>query len=247
MSLDAIKFYEDSAIAFNKNYSTNTSFLKRYTLWKAVISQYARGCNCCLDLGCGTGIFSLELARFSKSVIAIDGAERMINIGQKAAKDVSVKNIDFIKGVIPEVLDHIKDKGPIDLVITSSVLEYIDHLNSTLRSINNLLANDGLLIASVPNRSSFYRKLENIGFKYFGFPRYLKVLKNVFTLSEFRTLLKAHGFSIIEFQYYSSPIWYSKILSPLGKQRTCNLILVVAGKTGTQAAVDVPLTSLFTK
>jgi 2-polyprenyl-3-methyl-5-hydroxy-6-metoxy-1,4-benzoquinol methylase len=132
-------------------------------------------------------------------------------------------------------------------VITSSVLEYIDHLNSTLRSINNLLANDGLLIASVPNRSSFYRKLENIGFKYFGFPRYLKVLKNVFTLSEFRTLLKAHGFSIIEFQYYSSPIWYSKILSPLGKQRTCNLILVVAGKTGTQAAVDVPLTSLFTK
>jgi len=243
MSLEAIKFYEDSAIAFNKNYSTNTSFLKRYTLWKAVISQYARGCNCCLDLGCGTGIFSLELARFSKLVIAIDGSEKMINIGQKAAKDVSVNNIDFIKGVIPKVLDDIKDKGHIDLVIASSVLEYIDHLDSTLHSINNLLANDGLLIASVPNRSSFYRKLENIGFKYIGFPRYLQVLKNVFTLSEFSTLLKAHGFSLMDFQYYSSPMLYSKVLSPFGKQRTCNLILVIARKTENPVAVDVPLTA----
>lgn len=81
-----------------------------------------------LDVGCGTGLYSLELARRgAKKVVGIDVAQRMIKICKKRAKDEKLyRSTEFVQHNIEDfrynqrfnitigmgLLDYIKNPGP---------------------------------------------------------------------------------------------------------------------------------------
>lgn len=48
-----------------------------------------------LDVGCGTGIYSLALAKYCKKVIGIDLSPKMIKIAERKALDEQIQNVEF--------------------------------------------------------------------------------------------------------------------------------------------------------
>lgn len=77
-----------------------------------------------LDVGCGTGLFSLELARRGgKKVTGIDVAPRMVEICKSRAKAEGV--VDNTCFILNDVMDFDTD-GQFDITIGMGLLDYIN-------------------------------------------------------------------------------------------------------------------------
>lgn len=46
-----------------------------------------------IDIGCGTGVYSLYLAKFAKFVTCVDGSKNMLEILQNSAREFNISNI----------------------------------------------------------------------------------------------------------------------------------------------------------
>lgn len=79
-----------------------------------------------LDLGCGTGILTAQLADFSKSVVGVDSSENMI----KKAEN-QYRNIDFF---VCDALDLPFEKQ-FDVVFSNAVFHWINDHNLLLQNI----------------------------------------------------------------------------------------------------------------
>lgn len=75
-----------------------------------------------LEIGCGTGEFSIELSRHCKQVVALDVSEGMLEFAREKAKSRNRSNIRFIKG---SFLTFEPDEGPFDEVVTQLALHHL--------------------------------------------------------------------------------------------------------------------------
>ncbi|WP_411678870.1 class I SAM-dependent methyltransferase [Clostridium thailandense] len=50
-----------------------------------------------LDIGCGTGFYSMQFSKISEYVIATDISENMITYAKNNSKEKGINNIAFIK------------------------------------------------------------------------------------------------------------------------------------------------------
>jgi len=84
-----------------------------------------------LDIGCGNGALTYDLAKKAKKVVGIDIEEKNIKFANKNYKR---ENLKFIIG------DSIKYKfdRKFDVIILSNVLEHIENRTEFLRKIRNL-------------------------------------------------------------------------------------------------------------
>ncbi len=98
-----------------------------------------------LDLGCGNGNVSLQLAGVGFKVLGVDLSPETIAIAQ--ARNVFSENLEF--RVLPA--EEIETLEPFDAVICSEVLEHLYDPASVMRVINKLLKPDGVVCVSVPN------------------------------------------------------------------------------------------------
>lgn len=78
--------------------------------------------NRVLEIGCGTGEFSIELSRHCKQVVALDVSEGMLEFAREKAKSKNRSNIQFIKG---SFLTFEPDNGPFDAVVTQLALHHL--------------------------------------------------------------------------------------------------------------------------
>ncbi|MBN2379591.1 class I SAM-dependent methyltransferase [candidate division WOR-3 bacterium] len=76
-----------------------------------------------LDVGCGTGLYSLELARRgAKKVVGLDVADRMIEICKKRAKDAKLdRTTEFVSCDICKYTSNY----PFDITIGMGLFDYI--------------------------------------------------------------------------------------------------------------------------
>ncbi|NNE66477.1 MAG: class I SAM-dependent methyltransferase [Pyrinomonadaceae bacterium] len=85
-----------------------------------------------LDLGCGTGVISVELAKRGFEVTAVDFIPKAIEMAMKRAKEEDV-NIDFVaadllKWTSDEPFDLVHDSGTLHSIPTSSIPIYKQQL-----------------------------------------------------------------------------------------------------------------------
>ncbi len=90
-----------------------------------------------LDLGCGTGFLSFDVAGVAKKVVGVDIKEGNIITAKKTYQR---ENLEFIVGDATKM--SIEDK--FDVIILSNVLEHIEDRISFLRSLKRL--SDKILI-----------------------------------------------------------------------------------------------------
>ncbi len=105
-----------------------------------------------LDIGCGSGDLSFDLAKKAKKVVGIDLNQEHL---KKAKEKNKAENIDYILG--DAVVYNFKDK--FDIVVLSNVLEHIENRVVFLKKIKPL-ADKFLIRVPILNRDwiSLYKK-----------------------------------------------------------------------------------------
>ena len=140
-----------------------------------------------LDLGCGTGALTNEIAKFSDEAVGIDLSAGMV----KKAKTL-YPNIRFF------VMDAcaLEWDGHFDAIFSNAVLHFIKAQDVLLDSVYKALVNNGLFICefgAAGNTADLLRAVERVltkrGKAYslrFYYP----------TEAEYRSLLEKHGFHV---------------------------------------------------
>ncbi|MEQ8925277.1 MAG: class I SAM-dependent methyltransferase [Fulvivirga sp.] len=197
--INAVDFHSIIAEDFADSYSKSYSFRKRFGVWTDLFKKI-KPKGKVLDVGCGSGIFSLHLAKLGYEVIGLDGSQQMINICNRH-KSTNLKLV-FNRELFPDC--DLKQYGTFDAIIASSSLEYVSNIDFFLEKLLNQLAKDGLLIISFPNKESLFRYVERWCFKLIRWPTYYKFVKNIFSPSEFLIRTSKFNLEFKEIKYDGS-------------------------------------------
>ena len=175
-------------------YNDSQAFVAEYG--KGLLEFVPAGTNKILDLGCGTGTLTMELAKRCDYVLGIDSSETMIREAQR-----SYPNLAF---AVADALD-ISDECEWDIVFSNAVFHWISNHELLLQKIYQALKPNGKLIcefgahgniAAIEN--GFKCALQAIGVPYvskFNFP----------TADDFAHLLTEAGFEIEQIYAYARP------------------------------------------
>ncbi|MFH1130065.1 MAG: polysaccharide deacetylase family protein [Pseudomonadota bacterium] len=104
-----------------------------------------------LEIGAGTGRFTLELAKRAQKVVANDLSQRMLVQLAHKAQAANVTNIKIRPGSIQKI----EMGGPYDLICSFSAFEYVSDLPALLGHIANNLAPGGSLFFTTSHRCLF--------------------------------------------------------------------------------------------
>ncbi len=103
-----------------------------------------------LDIGCGSGVYSIELARRgARRVLGLDFSEPMLEIARRSAREAGVAAaIEFARG---EFLAHDFGGETFDVAIAMGVFDYLEDAQPFLTKMARLTR--GKVIASFPRFS----------------------------------------------------------------------------------------------
>ena len=100
-----------------------------------------------LEVGCGTGFMSLELARMGHDVVGIDPDDKIIRIARRTMEtDPYGKSRGDLRYEIADFNKWSDDPGTYDVVLFSRVLHDLLHPGKILSRAHHLLKNGGRLI-----------------------------------------------------------------------------------------------------
>lgn len=178
----------------SKLYNDSQNFVAEYG--KGLLEFVPAKTNKILDLGCGTGTLTKQLAERCNYVLGIDSSDTMI---QEAKR--SYPYLDFETVNVLEILYECEW----DIIFSNAVFHWINNHNLLLQKIYKALKQNGRLICEFGAygnistiENSFGYALQEIGVKYeskFNFP----------TVNNFEHLLKENGFLIEQIYCYDRP------------------------------------------
>lgn len=146
MPVDVKQIWDACGAAFDRFTSADDSFSEN--IERPVIESLAGnvdGQNM-LDLGCGSGVYSLSFAGNGAEVTGLDLSPVMIELASEKARERGLK-LDLRVADISRTLPF--DDDQFDIVFTATVLHYIEDLASFFREAARVLKPGGNLIASV--------------------------------------------------------------------------------------------------
>ncbi|MCB2206565.1 methyltransferase domain-containing protein [bacterium] len=142
-----------------------------------------------LDVGCGTGVYALELARRgAQHVCGIDIAERMVEACTQRAEEEKLENTSFIRG---EVQDLEKERQ-YDVSIGIGLFDYIKDPVPTLREMALRTKSD--VVATFPRVNTWRAPIRKIRLSMRGCPVYFFSARGV------KSILREAGLHIVEFK-----------------------------------------------
>lgn len=228
MSKNIFEMFSEMSSDFDEKYRKDKNFFQRVGCWTEAISKYVKEDALVYDIGCGSGIFSFFMASKGAKVIGIDGSKGMINLCNQKLIDTIGKEsrqLQFVQQVLPLPEPVSFEKG--ELIICSSVFEYIKDTDQMITTFKSLLNNHGMLLLSVPNKNSIYRKAEKIAFAFLNKPAYLRHVYNRYSYRELVQLFEHHQFIACKKYYYADNYFLSGILKfILPEKYISNLVLV---------------------
>ncbi len=130
--------FDELAGRFGKDYVPGRS-------WKGLAEALIKTLNydVVADLGAGEGTLSQLLAQRARHVIAVDLSPKMVEYGQKLAKDNGLENLEYREGDIES--PPIKART-LDLAILSQALHHAEHPQKALDAAFKALKPGGRLI-----------------------------------------------------------------------------------------------------
>ncbi|MEE3439740.1 MULTISPECIES: class I SAM-dependent methyltransferase [Ruminococcus] len=149
-----------------------------------------------LDLGCGTGTLTYQLAELCNKVVGVDSSENMINKAK-----CHYPNIDFM---VCDALD-LPFENEFDVVFSNAVFHWISDHNKLAENIYKVLRSKGLLVCEFGGsgnvatvEKSFQQASKEFNCQYklkFNFP----------TVEEFGNVLSENGFVIDNIYDFDRP------------------------------------------
>ena len=137
-----IKFWNKIAESYDK--SSNSTYADAYKRTIEETKKYLSPEMMVLDIGCGTGIITNEMAADVKKIDAIDYSEKMIEEAESKATKNEIKNITYaVKNINELNVSGIK----YNCITAFNVLYFIKNIDAMLVNINRVLEKDGLFIS----------------------------------------------------------------------------------------------------
>lgn len=136
-----------------------------------------------IELGCGSGWLSLEMARFGAQVIAYDSSSEVIKIANQMKKENKIKNnFGSLKYVNQDMEKFESKKESVDLIISWESLYYAKNSKSIMKKIKKALKpNRYLVIIQSTNQGNIENYLSYL-FEFF-MPTYNKSYKEKIILA----------------------------------------------------------------
>ena len=223
---EAVRWHDGIAADFDGKYRSSRMFQERYKVWAETIIRYSHPSHRVLDAGCGSGVFSLLAAEHNLTVLGADASAQMLRLCRLKQERQNTRNASFLQVRIEQL--EPADIGRFDLILCSSVLEYVDDLWGSIQRMNELLAPGGVLLLSLPNARSWYRKLERSIFRVIGRPRYFGYVRHLAEFVSMRRGLCARGLDVVEVRFYGSPPFVGNVTRAIGRDElAANLMLLV--------------------
>jgi ubiquinone/menaquinone biosynthesis C-methylase UbiE len=157
---------------------------------------------CVLDVGCGSGLIVVELARWGYAVHAIDIAKRMINLTLEHAAQASVS--DRIFASIGDAQSLQFADNTFDLVIAVGVLPYLHLPFTAMKEMARVTKPDGYLIITSdnywrldrildPDWSPLFKPLKHFGIKVLNMigHKRKRMLDYVYSIKELRVIVNS--------------------------------------------------------
>lgn len=113
---------------------------------KAVTREHLTPDSTVLEIGCGTGTLSLEMAPFAGHIHAMDISAEMIRIANEKKAAQAATNVTFHHGSLDAPAPF--EPESFDAVWAYSVLHLVDDRRRTLRALHSLLKPGGTFISS---------------------------------------------------------------------------------------------------
>lgn len=154
---------------------------KSWAAWSRALTHLVPGGIRAVDIGCGDGALTLEIARFAATVVGVDRRGAAIHAARARASRRGADNARF------DELDVLTDTlrgGPFDLAVASQVLQTFDAPELVVRAAHRALRPGGRLIVLdlLPHEEGWVRA--RLGHKHQGFPP--GALKRWFATAGFR-------------------------------------------------------------
>lgn len=163
-----------------------------------------------LEIGAGTGRFTLEIAPKVSQIEALDLSEQMLS---QLSQKIEMRNLSNIQIINSDVL-QMSVQGLYDIVVSFSVIEYIKEKDLLFQRLSEILKPGGKLIITTAHKT-FFRFFGRLG-NYFRQGYFMKA----YSKKELTDLLKKNSFNILHIQDTVLKTWISKGI----------LLLVVAEK-----------------
>lgn len=178
----------------SKLYNNSQNFVAEYG--KGLLEFVPAKTDKILDLGCGTGTLTSQLAERCNYVLGIDSSDSMIEEARKSYPNIEFSTVDALK---------ISYECEWDIIFSNAVFHWINDHNLLLQKIFKALKPNGKLICEFGAygnisviENGFKNALQKIGITYtskFNFP----------TVNDFEHILTENGFMIEQIYSYDRP------------------------------------------
>ena len=183
------KFWDRAASTYDQEEKGN-----QQTLLKILekTKKYLNMDSVVLDLGCGTGLVSNEIAGNVKIIHAIDTSANMIELAKNKAVKHNIENIEFFH---TDVFDERFVTGSYDVILVFYVLYFFKDIQMVMQRTHDLLKPGGLMISAAPWMGS--KTFKSVLLLLLGKIGLVPDL-HFYKVSEFTALLANEKFEIIE-------------------------------------------------
>jgi SAM-dependent methyltransferase len=199
---DAVSHFSSYVKQFHAYYADRPEFQERLEIWRGLLDKYSVPGGLSVDMGCGTGIFSFYLAHKEGRVVGVDGAPDMVAFCESQRIELGLTNIEFFQARLPVVEDESRVANA-DLLIGSSVVEYVPDLEAALALFSRLLKPHGSLILSMPNVWCINRMWERAKHALVGEPQIYRHIIHFTSPHWLERRVRPLGFHFQEARYYT--------------------------------------------
>ena len=121
------------------------------------------------DLGCGSGALTVEIARWAKSVLAIDRSEVALRSARERVRREKLDNVELLAADLVTLDGHSLGKRRFDLAVASQSLHFAEDPFKFVRAAHRLIKPRGrlLVLELLPHSEEWVR--ERLGHRWLGF------------------------------------------------------------------------------
>jgi ubiquinone/menaquinone biosynthesis C-methylase UbiE len=101
-----------------------------------------------LEIGCGSGIISLEISKVVKHMTAVDVTDKVLN---KAIESYGISELGF-RFIVADGTNLPFPDASFDIVVCNQVIEHVGDQDKLIAEVYRVLRSDGICYMATPNR-----------------------------------------------------------------------------------------------